>query len=146
MNDKHPTISGDFDSTEMSELQTEFADMVKMVCKVALNISESPITVRVERPDGLQVYMRKVQEAVDKGKPLDREEMDDLAKDVRFHDITDKLGNRTEMIRLVVSRLASKTQFKDVADKMIDEALLLSIQRRNQRHFAEKTQSEDLGT
>ncbi len=146
MNDKHPTISGDFDSTEMSELQTEFADMVKMVCKVALNISESPITVRVERPDGLQIYMRKVQEAVDKGHPLDREEMDDLANDVRFHDITDKLGNRTEMIRLVVSRLASKTQFKDFADKMIDEALLLSLQRRNQRHFAEKTQSEDLGT
>jgi len=146
MNDKHPTISGDFDSTEMSELQTEFADMVKMVCKVALNISESPISVRVERPDGLQIYMRKVQEAVDKGHPLDREEMDELAKDVRYHDITDKLGNRTEMIRLIVSRLASKTQFKDVADKMIDEALLLSIQRRNQRHFAEKTQSEDLGT
>jgi len=146
MNDKHPTISGDFDSTEMSELQTEFADMVKMVCKVALNISESPISVRVERPDGLQIYMRKVQEAVDKGHPLDREEMDELAKDVRYHDITDKLGNRTEMIRLIVSRLASKTQFKEVADKMIDEALLLSHQRKNQRHFAEKTQSEDLGT
>lgn len=144
--DKNPTISGDFDSKEMSELQNEYADMVKMVCKVAMNISESPVTLRVERPDGLQSYMRKIQEAVDNGKPLDREEMEDLQEQVRYHEVTDKIGNRTEMIRLVVGRLATSKRFKDVADRMVEEALQLSYQRKNQRTFAESTQSEDLGT
>lgn len=143
--EKNPTLSGDIASPELSENQSRLVDMIQSVGRLAMVTSESPITFSVERPDGLQSFLRKVNERVEAGKPMGREEIEELEKKVRYHEVTDKLENRTEVLRLLLGRLHNNEYFKKVCDEVIKETINLSEKRAMSRKIAENTTADNLG-
>lgn len=143
--DKMPILSGDISSTELTASQAQVVDMLTSVGRIAMVASETPIKFTVEREGGLESYLRQVQEAVDAGKPLKPDEVEQLQKDVRYQERTEKLGNVTESYRLLLGRLHQDKYFQSCVENMISETINLSEKRSENRRLAEKSTSEDLG-
>ena len=143
--DKLPVLSGDFDSPELTENQSRLLDILKGVGKLSLIASESNAIFTTERPDGLQSFLRKVQERVDAGQPMKRDEIEELEKKVRYHEQQEKLGNKTEFLRVLLGNLHQNPQFKQFLDEVVKEQIDLSRKRADIRSLAENKFAKDLG-
>jgi len=140
-----PVLSGDFDSLEVTESQAKLLDIMKAFGKMSLIASESSATFRTEKVGGLESYLYQINKRFEEGKELTRAEVERLEKEVRYEEAEEKIGNKTEFLRVLLLNAHSNKIFQDLVDKVIAEQIDLSKKRADNRHFAEGKQSEDLG-
>ena len=143
--DKLPVLSGDFDSPELTESQSRVLDILKGLGKVSLIASKSRAVYTIERPDGLQTFLRKVQERVDDGKPFTREEVEALEKEVRYETQEEEIGNQSQFLRVLLGNLTSDANFQKHLGELVKEQMDLSHKRADIRSLAENKFAKDLG-
>ena len=143
--DKLPTISGDFDSPELTENQSRVLDILKGLGKISLIASKSRAVYTIERPEGLQTFLRKVQEKVDEGKPLGREEVEDLEKEVWYEEQEEEIGNQSQFLRVLLGNLTNDQNFQKYLGELVREQMDLSNKRSDIRSLAENKFAKDLG-
>ncbi len=145
-NFKFPTLSGDFDSTEITETQAEILDLLKGAGKLSLIASKSRAKYKVEKVQGLERFLFQVNKLQNENpEKITREAIEKLEQDVRYEEREDEIGNKTEFLRLLLSELNQNSHFKELMTKLVEEQQDLARKRSDNRHFAEKAQSEDLG-
>lgn len=143
--DKLPVLSGDFDSTELTESQSRVLDILKGLGKISLIASKSRAVYTIERPDGLQTFLRKVQEKVDDGKPLSREEIEALEKEVRYEEQEEEIGNQSQFLRMLLGNLTNDANFQKFLGELVREQMDLSNKRSDIRSLAENQMSKEFG-
>ena len=143
--DKLPVLSGDFDSPELTENQSRVLDILKGLGKVSLIASKSRAVYTIERPDGLQTFLRKVQERVDDGKPLNREEVEALEKEVRYEEQEEEIGNQSQFLRVLLNNLNNDANFQKFLGELVREQMDLSHKRADIRSLAENQMSKEFG-
>ena len=144
-NFKFPILSGDFDSLEVTESQAKLLDLLKAFGKMSLIASESNARFRTEKIGGLESYLYQINKRVEEKKELTREEIERLEKEVRYEEKEEKIGNKTEFLRVLLFNAHSNKIFQDLVNKVIEEQIDLSKKRADNRYFAEQSQSTDLG-
>ena len=143
--DKLPVLSGDFDSPELTENQSRVLDILKGLGKVSLIASKSRAVYTIERPDGLQTFLRKVQERVDDGKPFTREEVEALEKEVRYETQEEEIGNQSQFLRVLLGNLNNDANFQKFLGELVREQMDLSHKRADIRSLAENQMSKEFG-
>jgi hypothetical protein len=143
--DKLPTLSGDFDSTELTENQQRVLDILKGLGKVSLIASKSRAVYTIEKPEGLQTFLRKVQEKVDEGKPYGREEVEELEKEVRYETQEEEIGNQSQFLRVLLGNLTNDQNFQKYLGELVREQMDLSHKRADIRSLAENKMSKEFG-
>jgi len=143
--DKLPVLSGDFDSPELTEAQQKLLDILKGVGKLSLIASKSRAVFSTEKPEGLQRFLRQVQQKADEGNPLGREEIEELEKQVRYEEQEEELGNKTEFLRVLLGNLHADKTFQEILKAVVEEQMDLSFKRATNRSLAENQVAKDLG-
>lgn len=144
-NFKFPTLSGDFDSLEVTETQARLLDIMKAFGKMSLIASESSARFRTEKIGGLESFLYQINKRVDEKQNLTMEEIERLEKEVRYTEDEQKVGNKTEFLRVLLFNAHNNKTFQELVNKVIDEQLELARKRADNRYFAEQSQSKDLG-
>lgn len=147
MSSEHfPILSGDFDSLELTESQQKLNDILKALGKMSLVLSESSARFRTEKVGGLESFLYQVKKLTDENpRKLDREELERLELDVRYTEDEQKIGNKTEFLRVLLANVHSNKDFKELISEVIKEQLDLSKKRATNRQLAEQSQSEEIG-
>lgn len=147
MSSEHfPILSGDFDSLELTESQQKLNDILKALGKMSLILSESSARFRTEKVGGLESFLYQVKKITDENpSKLDREALEQLELDVRYTEDEQKIGNKTEFLRVLLANVHSNKDFKELIDEVIKEQLDLSKKRAINRQLAEQSQSEKIG-
>lgn len=140
-----PILSGDFDSLEITESQAKLLDIMKAFGKMSLIASESSAKFRTEKVGGLESFLYQINKRVEEKQKLTPEEIERLEKEVRYTEDEQKVGNKTEFLRVLLANAHSNKTFQDLIDSVIKEQLDLARKRSDNRHFAESSQSTDLG-
>ncbi len=147
MSSEHfPILSGDFDSLELTESQQKLNDILKALGKMSLVLSESSARFRTEKVGGLESFLYQVKKLTDENpRKLDREELERLEVDVRYTEDEQKIGNKTEFLRVLLANVHTNKEFKELISEVIKEQLDLSKKRATNRQLAEQSQSEKIG-
>ncbi len=147
MNDiNFPVLSGDFDSLELTESQQKLNDILKALGKMSLVISESSAKFRTEKVGGLESFLYQVKRLTDeKPTSVTREVLEELENDVRYTEDEQKIGNKTEFLRVLLHHVHSNKTFQELINKVIEEQLDLSRKRADNRYSAEQSQSKQIG-
>ena len=140
-----PTVSGDFDSLETTENQEKLLDLLKSSGKIALIASESSARFKVEKPEGLKNFLYQVTKLADENKMPDKDAIIRLEQEVRYEEREEKVGNKTEFLRVLLSTLVNTQEFKDIAGEVVREQLQISKKRGDSRYYAQDKTSRDLG-
>ena len=147
MSSEHfPILSGDFDSLELTESQQKLNDILKALGKMSLVLSESSARFRTEKVGGLESFLYQVKKLTDENpSKIDRETLEDLELNVRYTEDEQKIGNKTEFLRVLLANVHSNKDFKELIAEVIKEQLDLSKKRATNRQLAEQSQSEEIG-
>ncbi len=147
MNDEHfPILSGDFDSLELTESQQKLNDILKALGKMSLVISESSAKFRTEKVGGLESFLYQVKRLTDENpNKVSREVLEQLEQDVRYTEDEQKIGNKTEFLRVLLTNVHNNKEFRTLIDTVIKEQLDLSRKRADNRYSAEQSQSKQIG-
>lgn len=145
ISDKLPVLSGDFDSTELTENQSRVLDILKGLGKISLIASKSRAVYRIERPDGLQSFLRKVEEKVQEGKPLGRAEVEELENKIRYEEQEEEIGNQSQFLRVLLGNLTNDANFQQFLGELVREQMDLSHKRADIRGLAENQMSKEYG-
>lgn len=147
MSSEHfPILSGDFDSLELTESQQKLNDILKALGKMSLVLSESSARFRTEKVGGLESFLYQVKKITDENpSKLDRESLEQLELDVRYTEDEQKIGNKTEFLRVLLANVHSNKEFRELINKVIEEQLDLSNKRATNRQLAEQSQSKEIG-
>lgn len=145
-NFKFPTLSGDFDSLEVTESQAKLLDLMKAFGKMSLIASESSAKFKTEKVGGLESFLYQINKIQNESpEKLTREVIEQLEQDVRYTEDEQKIGNKTEFLRVLLGNAHTNKVFIDLVNKVIEEQMDLGTKRANNRYFAEQAQSKDLG-
>jgi len=150
---KFPILSGDFDSVEITEAQSKLLDILKAFGKMSLIASESSAKFRTEKVGGLESFLYQVGRLTDKTPDkinktpdkISREQIEELEKEVRYEQREEKVGNKTEFLRVLLGNAHNNKTFTELVKTVIEEQLDLSRKRADNRYLAEQSQSNDLG-
>ena len=138
-------LSGDFESMEVTENQQLLIDILKSFGKMSGIVSESNTKFKVERVNGLENYSYQMQKALDEGKDVtDKNFLADI-EESRYSVIEDKIGNRTEFLRVLMAGLANNPEFRKIQTEVVKEQMGLAFKRKSNREIAESTQAKDWG-
>lgn len=143
---KFPTLSGDFDSLEVTESQAKLLDLLKAFGKMSLVASESSAKFKTEKVGGLESFLYQVNKLQEENpKKITREVIEKLEQDVRYTENEQKIGNKTEFLRVLLGNAHTNKVFVDLVNKVIEEQMELGKKRADNRYFAEQSQAKDLG-
>lgn len=146
MTDHYPIISGDYDSLETTEAQNKVIDILKSLGKISLIVSESNARFKTEKVGGLESFLFQVQKATEQNPDkVDREFLQKLEQDVRYQEDEQPIGNKTEILRVLLGNIHSNKEFQNLVEEMLKETLDLVKKRASARSIAEGSQAEDLG-
>lgn len=141
-----PVLSGDFDSLELTESQQKLNDILKALGKMSLVISESSAKFRTEKVGGLESFLYQVKRLTDENPTsVTREVLEQLENEVRYTEDEQKIGNKTEFLRVLLHHVHSNKTFQELINKVIEEQLDLSRKRADNRYLAEQSQSKEIG-
>ncbi len=149
-----PVLSGDFDSLELTESQQKLNDILKALGKMSLVISESSAKFRTEKVGGLESFLYQVKKLTDENPKkltdenptsVTREVLEELENEVRYTEDEQKIGNKTEFLRILLHHVHSNKTFQELINKVIEEQLDLSRKRADNRYLAEQSQSKEIG-
>ena len=147
--EKFPILSGDFDSTELTEKQRRLVDMLKALGKTALIVAESKAPVKIEKVGGLQSFLYQVDKLRDAEKLVSREQIEQLRDEVMFEQSEKEIGNKTETYRFLLSYAHQNPIFKQLVDGVVEEQMALEAKRANNRQQSDMVSSktyEDQGS
>lgn len=143
---KFPTLSGDFDSLEVTESQAKLLDLLKAFGKMSLIASESSAKFKTEKVGGLESFLYQINKLQEENpKKITRELVEKLEQDVRYTENEQKIGNKTEFLRVLLGNAHTNKVFVDLVNKVIEEQMELGKKRSDNRYFAEQSQAKDLG-
>lgn len=146
--EKFPILSGDFDSTELTEKQRRLVDMLKALGKTALIVSESNAPIKVEKVGGLQSFLYQIDKLRDQGKLNSPKQVEELREQVMYETTQKPVGNKTETYRFLLTYAHQNPLFKQLVDGVVEEQMALEAKRASNRAMADhasETTYSDIG-
>lgn len=142
---KDIVVAGSLSSSDMTPVQNKLANYLGYFSKMALTISLTYATVKVERSNGLQRFLQE-KELLEKQKgKLSPEELKQLENTVRYDIIETKpLGNSTAILNHMFHSVYADNKYQELISAALEEAMRIA-ERQNSIHQArEQFDSRDM--
>lgn len=122
----NPDIEGTLEDLKLTDKQKELFNVIAYYSKISMAIENSEGQIYIEKPNGFQEFIKKVEEARKENNnddiPLD--EYEDLESKYRYDKLRRPLGNSTSIINMLLRHLSTNKEF----DEMIKESQAEAIE------------------
>lgn len=107
-----PILDGTLMSEELTSIGNQIAVYFEYAGKIAKVKSEQQTLVKTEKPAGLEIFLKAVEmeEAKRDGKKLSIRERQKLEKSTRYALAPAKIGNSTEMFKIVIHEITTENK------------------------------------
>lgn len=107
-----PILDGTVMSEELTSIGKQIGVYFEYAGKIAKVKSEQQTLVKTEKPAGLEIFLKAVEEeeAKRQGKKLSLKERQKLEKSTRYGLAPAKIGNSTEMFKIILHQITNENK------------------------------------
>ncbi len=121
-----PIIDGSILSDNLTPNMKAVKAILEYCGKIAVTVSEQGATAKIEKKKGLENFLKekiRIEKAQD-GKKLTAQELIDLENRTRYEIFQSKIGNKTEIMRLLMLNICTESNpfWKKISDDLRKES------------------------
>ncbi len=142
----HLIKAGTPQSDDLSDMQQGLVDFFGYWNKVAITVSGVQIKIKVEKQNGLRLYLRtKKSKEEQLKKQLTPEEAEELRQETMYNTQMVEAGNATEILRTLLRFAVANKDFQDQMEKCVKESINLATEHQLVRKATEIFDPKDKG-
>ena len=141
-----PEIEGTLQSEQLTLKQKQVFDVISYFSKIAMAIENSDGTIHIEKPNGFETFLQKLEEARKENNnediPLD--EYKELEAQHRYDKLRRPLGNGTSVVNLLLRHLSSNREFNELLVESQREAVEIAKKISSYNKISESRKTDFL--
>ncbi len=141
-----PEIEGTLQSEQLTLKQKQVFDVISYFSKIAMAIENSDGTIHIEKPNGFETFLQKLEEARKENNnediPLD--EYKELEAQHRYDKLRRPLGNGTSVVNLLLRHLSSNKEFNELLVESQKEAVEIAKKISSYNKISESRKTDFL--
>lgn len=141
-----PEIEGTLQSEQLTLKQKQVFDVISYFSKIAMAIENSDGTIHIEKPNGFETFLQKLEQARKENNnediPLD--EYKELEAQHRYDKLRRPLGNGTSVVNLLLRHLSSNKEFNELLVESQKEAVEIAKKISSYNKISESRKTDFL--
>jgi len=141
-----PEIEGTLQSEQLTLKQKQVFDVISYFSKIAMAIENSDGTIHIEKPNGFETFLHKLEEARKENNnediPLDQYK--ELEAQHRYDKLRRPLGNGTSVVNLLLRHLSSNKEFNELLVESQKEAVEIAKKISSYNKISESRKTDFL--